>query len=167
MSVAEGSIDDVDVVVVNVGEVVIVGDKGKVFGGLWHVWWWIDLPLPLDHGASSLVDLLSHFSEAYTSELDCAVCDCRVAHQVSSATIPEIPDRLVLHIRRASENYVKSRATVRVPTHLSLGGRSFVLASAVVHIGDSVDSGHYVTILPPAPPAVQHWTCLDDSSANS
>ena len=167
MSVAEGSIDDVDVVVVNVGEVVIVGDKGKVFGGLWHVWWWIDLPLPLDHGASSLVDLLSHFSEAYTSELDCAVCDCRVAHQVSSATIPEIPDRLVLHIRRASENYVKSRATVRVPTYLSLGGRSFVLASAVVHIGDSVDSGHYVTILPPAPPAVQHWTCLDDSSAYS
>lgn len=118
----------------------------------------VDLPL-IDDPTSLPVLLRSALSVGEAS-LDCAQCG-RVPHSLSEPSVA-LPQRsAVFHVRR-SVGGIKSRSIVHIPITFQSLDRVFSLAAAIVHIGQSPDSGHYITLLPPSD-SVPGWTCLDDS----
>ena len=116
--------------------------------------------LPVSSSSTTVSNLLDSILQSHSVDLDCPRC-CRQSHFVHDISVPDHPDKLLLHIRRSSGD-IKSRAVVRIPSRIRHFDQHFRFVGAIVHIGDSPDSGHYITVLPPSTSS-PGWTCLDDA----
>merc|ERR1712139_717738 len=110
-----------------------------------------DLSVDLENPGSGTADLqmlfLSHFKEEIL-EYTCEECGCPVA--TSSHELQTYPALLAVHVKRFLPNASNTRVIERndrvdVPPMLLLDGNRYTLSSIVSHLGQTTESGHYVT----------------------
>ena len=118
----------------------------------------VDLAVP--NVDSCLPDLLATWTSVNQVPLDCAHCSVRLNHSIGAPSVEHLCPSVIFHIRR-SVGGSKLRSIVRVPSSVQWFGSTFKLVGAVLHLGDSPDFGHYITLLPPSSTS-SSWTCFDD-----
>lgn len=74
--------------------------------------------------------------------------------------VKQAPELLVVHVKRFNVHGVKIAETMAFGEHLTLDGHRYVLHAVAVHVGHSLDAGHYVAR---CRVAADEWVEFDDS----
>lgn len=99
-----------------------------------------------------------------TGKRECAICKISQEKRVLT-TFPNLPNVLVFQIQRfeydkVNQQLKKLKNIVPFPSALLFQNRQYSLSSVIVHIGESLESGHFVSLLR----VEDHWVLANDSN---